>query len=94
LVPNPEFKDDNTLYAFSDNKFVGFEVWQVKAGTIFDNILVTDDQEEANKWAEKTKVTQAGEKVMSEKEEEERRAKESEEDNADSGDNDASKDEL
>ena len=26
---------------------VGFELWQVQAGTIFDNILVTDSVDEA-----------------------------------------------
>jgi len=84
MVPNPEFKDDDTLYAFADNKFVGIEVWQVKAGTIFENILITDDRAEADKWAELTKATQAGEKAMSEKEEEQRKSKESEEvENAD-----------
>jgi len=76
LIDNPDFKDDDTLYRFTDNKFVGFELWQVKAGTIFDNIIVTDDQAEADKFAELTKATQEGEKNMFNKEEEERRAKE------------------
>jgi len=76
LVDNPEFKDDDSLYLFKDNKFVGFEIWQVKAGTIFDNIIVTDDQSEADKFAELTKSVQDGERKMYEKEEEERRAKE------------------
>jgi len=55
---------------------VGFEIWQVKAGTIFDNILITDDIAEAEKWAEKTKATQEGEKKMKEHEEEQNQAKE------------------
>lgn len=79
VVPNPDYSDDNNLYLFPDNKFVGFEIWQVKAGTIFDNILVTDDIAEAEKLAELTKKTQEGEKKMHEKEEEERKAKEEEE---------------
>jgi calreticulin len=78
LVDNPDFVDDDTLYAFDDNKFVGFEIWQVKAGTIFDNIIVTDDAAEAEKFAELTRATQAGEKKAFDKEEEERRAKEAE----------------
>jgi len=76
MVDNPDFKDDETLYRFTDTKFVGFEIWQVKAGTIFDNIIVTDDQAEADKFAELTKATQEGEKAMFNKEEEERRVKE------------------
>jgi len=82
LVDNPEFKDDDTLYVFNDNKFVGFELWQVKAGTIIDNIIVTDDQAEADKFAELTKATQEGEKKMYDKEEQERQAKEAEVDAA------------
>jgi len=78
LVPNPDYVDDDNLYAFDDNKFVGFEIWQVKAGTIFDNIIVTDDAAEAEKFAALTKATQEGEKKAHDKEEEERRAKEAE----------------
>jgi hypothetical protein len=33
---------------------VAFEVWQVKAGTIIDNIILTDSEEEAEEWAKKT----------------------------------------
>jgi len=66
LIDNPDYSEDNNLYLFEDTKFVGFEIWQVKAGTIFDNILVTDSQEEADKWAELTKATQAGEKKAKE----------------------------
>jgi len=79
MIANPDFVDDNNLYRFTDNAFVGIEIWQVKAGTIFDNFIVTDDIAEANKLAELTKTTQAGEKKMFEKEEEERKAREEEE---------------
>jgi len=79
MIPNPDYKPDPNLYRYTDNKFVGFEIWQVKSGTIFDNILVTDDQAEADKLAELTKKTQDGEKKMKEKEDEERRKKEEEE---------------
>jgi calreticulin len=79
MIANPDYVDDDTLYRFKDNKFVGIEVWQVKAGTIFDNFIVTDDAAEAEKFAALTKATQEGEKKMHEKEEEERKAKEEEE---------------
>jgi len=79
MVANPEFVDDDSLYAFESNKFVGFELWQVKSGTIFDNILVTDDAAEASKWAEKTVKTREEEKKMFDKQEEEKRAKDEEE---------------
>jgi len=79
MVSNPDYSDDENLYLYEHNKFVGFEIWQVKAGTIFDNILVTDDVEEAKKFAELTKTTRDGEKKMFDKQEEERKAKEEEE---------------
>merc|ERR1711881_351354 len=42
-IDNPDYAPDDTLYKFDDIGHVGFEIWQVKSGTIFDNILVTDD---------------------------------------------------
>jgi len=42
-VPNPEYSPDATLHQFDNNGVVGIEIWQVKAGSIFDNFLVTDD---------------------------------------------------
>jgi len=79
IIPNPDYYEDDNLYAFDSNKYVGIEVWQVKAGTIFDNILITDDAAEAEKWANLTKKTQEGEKKAFDKAEEERKAKEEEE---------------
>jgi len=57
-VANPAYVPDNTLYRYSSFGAVGLEVWQVKAGTIFDNILVTDSVEEA----EAARATYAGRK--------------------------------
>jgi len=76
LIPNPDFVDDNNLYLYESNKYVGIEVWQVKSGTIFDNILITDDVAEAAKFAELTTKTREGEKKMYDRLEEERKAKE------------------
>jgi len=79
MVPNPDYFEDPDLYLYESNKYVGFEIWQVKAGTIFDNILVTDDLAEARKLAELTNKTRDGEKKMWDKQEEERKAKEEDE---------------
>jgi calreticulin len=79
LVPNPDYYEDSNLYLYESNKYVGFDIWQVKAGTIFDNIIVTDDIAEARKFAELTNKTKEGEKKMFDKQEEERKAKEEEE---------------
>ncbi|CAN6308627.1 unnamed protein product [Urochloa humidicola] len=54
LVDNPDYKDDPYLYAFDSLKHIGIELWQVKSGTLFDNILITDDPEYAKKFAEET----------------------------------------
>jgi calreticulin len=79
MVPNPDYFDDDNLYVFDNNRYVGFEIWQVKSGTIFDNIIVTDSKSEADAFAELTKKTQAGEKKMKEKDDEEKKKQEEEE---------------
>merc|ERR1712196_284480 len=83
-IDNPDFVDDPELYAVvKDNGLVGFELWQVKAGSIFDNILVCDDPDFAKAEAEKNIVPlQTKEKEMKKKkddEEAEQRRKEDEE---------------
>ncbi|CAF2152296.1 unnamed protein product, partial [Brassica rapa] len=54
MIDNPEFKDDPELYVFPKLKYVGVELWQVKSGSLFDNVLVCDDPEYAKKLAEET----------------------------------------
>ncbi|KAL0919499.1 hypothetical protein M5K25_011594 [Dendrobium thyrsiflorum] len=54
LIDNPDFEDDADLYVFPDLKYVGIELWQVKSGTLFDNVLITDDPEYAKRVAEET----------------------------------------
>jgi calreticulin len=89
-VANPDYEEDDKLYAVCGKgegcSMVGFELWQVKAGTIFDNIIVTDDIEEANALREETfDKLSAGEKAMKDeadakkREEEEKKRKEREE---------------
>jgi calreticulin len=53
-IDNPEYKPDPLLYNYKDLKYVGFELWQVKSGSIFDNIIVTDDLKAAETFAEET----------------------------------------
>ena len=51
-IDNPDFKDDKELYTVvKGSEYVGFELWQVKAGSIFDHILVTDSVSDAEKEA-------------------------------------------
>merc|ERR1711871_88813 len=74
MIANPGFKDDKELHARCEAcEYVGFEIWQVKSGTIFDDIIVTDSLEEADAKAAKEEEERRA------KEEEERKAKEAEE---------------
>jgi len=90
-IDNPDYSPDDKIYAFKDFGAIGFDLWQVKSGTIFDNIFVVDDVDEAKKFGEETwGKTKAAEKKMKEeqdevekkkmeKEAEERKKKEEEE---------------
>merc|ERR1711866_15506 len=61
-IDNPEFVDDDAVYKYADFGFIGFDLWQVKAETIFDNIIITDDAAEADSFAEKWKAVNEVEK--------------------------------
>jgi calreticulin len=61
-------------------EYVGIEIWQVKAGTLYDNIIVTDSVAEAESFLKETyEVSKDKEKSMFDKAEEENRKKEEEE---------------
>merc|ERR1712125_153709 len=47
-IANPEYEDDDSVYKYADFGFIGFDLWQVKGGTIFDNVIITDDVAEAD----------------------------------------------
>lgn len=53
IIDNPDYALDDTIYAY-ETAHVGIDVWQVKSGTIFDNLLVTDDIEYAEKVRKET----------------------------------------
>ncbi|KAI8970100.1 Calreticulin family-domain-containing protein [Mycotypha africana] len=77
-IDNPEYKVDNDIYAYEFGN-VGIDVWQVKSGTIFDNILITDDIKEAEKLQAETKslrsFEEAAQAKYNEKVDEEAKAK-------------------
>merc|ERR1711959_858757 len=77
-IANPAYVDDDQLYAYDSFAFVGIDVWQVKSGTIFDNLLITDDVEAAKAAYEKIKPAQEAEKKMKEAKDEEKRKKDEE----------------
>lgn len=47
-IDNPDYKYDSEIYAY-DFANLGIDLWQVKSGTSFDNILITDDITEAER---------------------------------------------
>jgi len=76
-IDNPDFVDDAELYKYSTTSFVGFDLWQVKAGSIFDNIIVTDSISEAESFmAETYGKTKDAEKEMFKKQKAEKEAEE------------------
>ena len=101
-IPNPEYEADDSLGEYADFSAVAIDIWQVKSGTIFDNILLADSVDEAKAFYDETNgKTKAGEKKMKEdkdaadraKEEEERKKREEEEKAAASEDDDDEDDE-
>ncbi|KAG0223714.1 Calreticulin family-domain-containing protein [Mortierella sp. GBAus27b] len=62
-IPNPEFKEDSEL-AHYKIAGLGFDLWQVKSGTIFDDVIVTSDADVANKYLENWKKNSEEEKKL------------------------------
>jgi len=76
-IDNPDYVADDTLYSYESFGAVGIDIWQVKSGTIFDNIIITDDEAEAEAFMKETFTkNKDAEKAMFEKAEEKRRAEE------------------
>nr|CCA20512.1 calreticulin precursor putative [Albugo laibachii Nc14] len=45
-IENPDFfEDDKVHHVVKNALYLGFDLWQVTTGTLFDDILVTDDEE-------------------------------------------------
>ncbi len=105
-IDNPDFVDDKAVYKQTDLGAIGIDIWQVKSGTIFDSILLTDSIAEAETAAEafktlakgeeaaKKKADDAAEAERKAKEAETKAAEEAEEDDEDDEDEPAKKDEL
>jgi calreticulin len=75
-IANPKFKEDPNMYnVCAPCTGLGFELWQVKSGTNFDDIIVTDSLKEAEAFSKET----FDPKVAAEKAEEEAKKKADEE---------------
>jgi calreticulin len=73
MIDNPEYNADDAkdLGKFDEVCKLGFDLWQVKSGTIFDNVLITDDPATAKKVGEEVwQVTKDAEKKMKDEQDE------------------------
>merc|ERR1712054_209635 len=92
-IANPEYEDDDSVYKYDDFGFVGFDLWQVKGGTIFDNVIITDDKAEADTFAKKWKDLSEVEKAKKKEDEDSKKTDDAKkEDEADDDDDDDSAD--
>lgn len=67
-IANPAYAPDDKMYLLrKPMEHVGIDVWQVKSGSIFDDIIIGDNLEEVNAIIDKTwKATKDAEKAAEE----------------------------
>jgi len=87
-IDNPDWVAVPDVYKRGDLEYVAMEIWQVKAGTIFDNILVTDDEAVAKEKRDAILEAVKGEKAAKEAFDEASKPKEAEEDDDDEEEDD------
>merc|ERR1711862_334254 len=90
-ISNPAYVDDDNVYKYDDFGFIGFDLWQVKGGTIFDNVIITDDVAEADAFAAKWKTLSEHENAKKKEEDDAKKAeadKKAEQDESDDDDDD------
>ncbi|KFW95776.1 Calreticulin, partial [Phalacrocorax carbo] len=76
-IDNPNYSPDFSIYSYENISIIGLDIWQVRAGTIFDNFLITDDEVYAEDFGGKTwGETKGPEKEMNMKQTEEEQEKE------------------
>jgi len=85
-IDNPEYEDDNAVYKYDDFGFIGFDLWQVKGGTIFDNVIICDDVKEADEFAAKWKALSDHEKEEKKKADESKKEEEKKKEDDDDDD--------
>lgn len=97
-VPNPEYEEQSDVYKRGDLNHVGFEIWQVKAGTVFGNLMVTDDKDAAKAARDSVLASVGSEKdahkAFKDAEEAEKAAAEAEEADADADEDEDDDDEI
>lgn len=53
-IDNPHYSPDYNIYSYENIGAIGLDIWQVRAGTIFDNFLITDDEDYAEDFGDET----------------------------------------
>jgi calreticulin len=91
-IANPEYEDDDKVYRYDAFGFVGFDLWQVKGGTIFDNIIITDDASEADAFAKKWKALSEVEQAKKKEADDAKKAEEKSGDDKEDDDDDDEED--
>merc|ERR1712085_236408 len=90
-IANPDYVDDDAVGQYADFGFLGFDLWQVKGGTIFDNIIVTDDVAEADAFAKKWKTLSEVENTKKKEEEDSKKSEDTKKEDEDDDDDDEEK---
>merc|ERR1712173_340826 len=92
-IANPEYEDDDNIYKYDDFSFIGFDLWQVKGGTIFDNVIITDDKAEADTLAKKWKELSEFEKSKKKEDDDAKKAEVKKDDEKEGDDDEEDDDE-
>ncbi|KAL3314038.1 hypothetical protein Ciccas_007351 [Cichlidogyrus casuarinus] len=56
IVPNPDYFEDEHPFRMTEVVALGMELWTMSDGVVFDNFLIVDSKEKADKWAQQTWV--------------------------------------
>jgi len=56
-IPNPEYVEQKDVYKRGKMGYIGIEVWQVKAGTVFSDFVLSDNVSEAEAFLKKHQVS-------------------------------------
>merc|ERR1712113_1179873 len=84
-IDNPEYVEAKDVYKRGKIGYIGVEVWQVKAGTVFSDFVLTDSIDEAEAFLNERKTNEDDEKAAKEAYDE---ANKPEEDSSDDSDSD------
>ncbi|KAF7991457.1 hypothetical protein HCN44_008769 [Aphidius gifuensis] len=54
LIHNPDYFNDVNPFKMMPIRAIGFELWSISGNILFDNLIITDDEATAKKWADDT----------------------------------------